>query len=136
MPYTVSKCCNPIPGDQVFGFTTINEGLKLHRKDCPNAVNLRANYRYRIIQAKWIDSTQREFKVNIMVSGIDEIGIINEVTLMISNTMNVNIQRINIDTEAGYFEGHIRVSIKNISQLNKLITNLKKIEGVRKVERE
>ncbi len=136
LPYTVSKCCNPIPGDQVFGFTTINEGLKLHRKDCPNAVNLRANYRYRIIQAKWIDSTQREFKVNIMVSGIDEIGIINEVTLMISNTMNVNIQRINIDTEAGYFEGHIRVSIKNISQLNKLITNLKKIEGVRKVERE
>ncbi len=136
LPYTVSKCCNPIPGDQVFGFTTINEGLKLHRKDCPNAVNLRANYRYRIIQAKWIDSTQREFKVNIMVSGIDEIGIINEVTLMISNTMNVNIQRINIDTEAGYFEGHIRVSIKNISQLNKLIANIKNIEGVRKVERE
>ncbi len=136
LPYTNSKCCNPIPGDQVFGFTTINEGLKVHRKDCPNAVNLRANYRYRILSAKWIDSTQREFKVNIMVSGVDDVGIINNVTLVISNTMNVNIERINIDTEAGYFEGHVRVSIKNIDQLNRLINNLKSIEGVTKVERE
>jgi len=136
LPYTNSKCCNPIPGDKVFGFTTINEGMKVHRIDCPNAINLRANYRYRILKAKWIDSTQREFKVNIMVSGIDNVGIVNDVTLVISNAMSVNIQRINIDTDEGYFEGHIRVSVKNIDQLNTLISNLKSIEGVTKVERE
>jgi len=136
LPYTNSVCCNPIPGDAVFGFTTINEGIKLHKKDCPNAINLRANYRYRILSAKWIDSTQREFNVNIMVSGIDNVGIMNDVTLVISNAMNVNIQRINIDSEDGYFEGHIRVSVKNIEQLNTLITSLKSLEGVTKVERE
>jgi len=136
LPYTNSQCCNPIPGDQVFGFTTINEGIKVHKKNCPNAINLQANYRYRILKAKWIDSTEREFKVSIMISGIDNVGIVNDVTLVISSAMNVNIQSISIDAEDGYFEGHIRVSIKNIDQLNKLISNLKSIEGVMKVERE
>ncbi|HIP49549.1 MAG TPA: bifunctional (p)ppGpp synthetase/guanosine-3',5'-bis(diphosphate) 3'-pyrophosphohydrolase [Lutibacter sp.] len=136
LPYTNSVCCNPIPGDRVFGFTTINEGIKLHKKDCPNAINMRANYRYRIVSAKWIDSTQREFIVNLMISGIDKVGIVNDVSLVISNSMNVNIQNINIGTEAGYFEGHISVSIKNIDQLNTLISNLKSIEGVMKVLRE
>jgi GTP pyrophosphokinase len=136
LPYINAKCCTPIPGDKVFGFITINEGIKVHRIDCPNAVSLRANYGYRTLKAKWIDSTQREFKINIMVSGIDNVGIVNDVTLVISNAMNVNIQRINIDSEDGYFEGHIRVSVKNIDQLNRLITSLKSIDGVMKVERE
>jgi len=136
LPYINAKCCNPIPGDKVFGFITINEGIKVHRVDCPNAVSLRANYGYRTLKAKWIDSTQREFKVNILVAGIDNLGIVNDVTLVISNAMNVNIQRINIDSEDGYFEGHIRVSVKNIDQLNELIANLKSIEGVTKVARE
>ena len=136
LPYINAKCCTPIPGDKVFGFITINEGIKLHRIDCPNAVSMRANYGYRTLKAKWIDSTQREFNVNIMVSGIDDIGIVNNVTLVISNAMNVNIQRINIESEDGYFEGHIRVSVKNIKQLSTLISNLKSIEGVMKVERE
>ncbi|HHB52136.1 MAG TPA: bifunctional (p)ppGpp synthetase/guanosine-3',5'-bis(diphosphate) 3'-pyrophosphohydrolase, partial [Saprospiraceae bacterium] len=136
LPYINAKCCNPIPGDKVFGFITINEGIKVHRVDCPNAVSLRANYGYRTLKAKWIDSTQREFKINIMVSGIDNVGIVNDVTLVISNAMNVNIHRINIDSEDGYFEGHIRVSVKNIEQLNKLISSLKSIDGVMKVERE
>ena len=136
LPYINAKCCNPIPGDKVFGFVTINEGIKLHRVDCPNAVNMLANYGYRTLKAKWIDSTQREFKVNIKVAGIDNVGIVNDVTLVISNAMNVNIQRIDIDSEDGYFEGHIRVSVKNIQQLNTLITNLQSIDGVTKVERE
>lgn len=136
LQYSMAKCCNPIPGDKVFGFITINEGIKIHKEDCPNAIDMRAKYGYRIMKAKWIDSTQREFKVNINVSGIDNVGIVNNVTLVISNTMNVNIQRINIDSEDGYFEGHIRVSVKNNSQLNEMIDNLKKIEGVMKVERE
>ena len=136
LQYSMAKCCNPIPGDKVFGFITINEGIKIHKEDCPNAIDMRAKYGYRIMKAKWIDSTQREFKVNINVSGIDNVGIVNNVTLVISNTMNVNIQRINIDSEDGYFEGHIRVSVKNNSQLNEMIDNLKKIDGVMKVERE
>jgi guanosine-3',5'-bis(diphosphate) 3'-pyrophosphohydrolase len=136
LQYSMAKCCNPIPGDKVFGFITINEGIKIHKEDCPNAIDMRAKYGYRIMKAKWIDSTQREFKVNINVSGIDNVGIVNNVTLVISNTMNVNIQRINIDSEDGYFEGHIRVSVKNNSQLNEMIENLKKIDGVMKVERE
>jgi len=136
LPYINAKCCNPIPGDKVFGFITINEGIKLHKVDCPNAVSMRANYGYRTLKAKWIDSTQREFKVNIMVSGIDNVGIVNDVTLVISNAMSVNIQRINISSEEGYFEGHIRVSVKNIDQLKTLIANLKSIDGVMKVERE
>lgn len=136
LQYSTAKCCTPIPGDKVFGFITINEGIKIHKEDCPNAIDMRAKHDYRILKAKWIDSTQREFNVNIKVSGIDSVGMVSNVTLVISNTMNVNIQRINIETEDGYFEGLIRVSVKNISQLNEMIDNLKKIDGVMKVERE
>jgi GTP pyrophosphokinase len=136
LPYTMAKCCNVIPGDKVFGFVTINDGIKVHREDCPNAIDMRAKYGYRLMKAKWIDSTQREFKVNLKMSGIDNVGIVNNVTLLISNMMNVNIQRINLDSEDGYFEGHIRVSVKNNEQLKDLIRDLKKIDGVAKVERE
>ncbi len=136
LKYTMSKCCNAIPGDKVFGFLTINEGIKVHREDCPNAIDMRAKYGYRIMKAKWIDSSQREFSVNIKLAGIDNVGIVNSVTLLISNSMHVNIQRINIDTEDGYFEGHIRVSVKNNEQLNILVKNLKKIDGVMVVERD
>ncbi len=136
LKYTMSKCCNAIPGDKVFGFLTINEGIKVHREDCPNAVDMRAKYGYRIMKAKWIDSSQREFSVNLKLAGIDNVGIVNNVTLVISNSMHVNIQRINVDSEDGYFEGQIRVSVKNNEQLNELIKNLKKIDGVMVVERE
>ena len=136
LPYSMAKCCNVIPGDKVFGFITINEGVKVHKDDCPNAIDMRAKYGYRIINAKWIDSTQREFKVNLKVSGIDNVGIANNVTLLISNTMNVNIHKINLEGDEGYFEGHIRVSVRNQEQLRELIQNLKKIEGVVEVIRE
>jgi len=136
LKYTMSKCCNAIPGDKVFGFLTINEGIKVHREDCPNAVDMRAKYGYRIMKAKWIDSSQREFSVNLKLAGIDNVGIVNNVTLVISNSMHVNIQRINVDSEDGYFEGQIRVSVKNNEQLNELIKNLKKIDGIMVVERE
>ncbi len=136
LPYTTANCCNAIPGDPVFGFTTINDGIKVHRKDCPNAINLQANYSYRIVKAKWVDSRNREFKVNIKLSGIDNVGIVKDVTMLISNDMNINIQRINIDSEEGYFEGMIRVTIKNNEELNTLIEKLKEIDGVLKVQRE
>lgn len=136
LQYTMSKCCNGIPGDKVFGFLTINEGIKVHRDDCPNAIDMRAKYGYRIMKAKWIDSTQREFKVNLKIIGIDNMGIVNQVTLVISNMMSVNIHKISFDSDDGYFEGHIRLSVKNNDQLNELMQNIKKIDGVMQVERE
>ena len=135
LDYTLAKCCNPIPGDKVFGFLTINEGIKVHKKDCPNAVSLQANYAYRIMPAKWIDSTKQDFRVFLNVSGTDKFGLVNQLTKVISNNMHVNIHSLNISGNAGIFEGKIAISVKNISQLKKLTVNIKKIDGIEKVER-
>lgn len=133
--YSLSPCCNPIPGDQVFGFVTVSEGIKVHKHDCPNALSLQSQYSYRIINAKWIDSTQQGFKASISIIGIDKLGLANEVTRVISNSLHVNIHSINISGEEGFFQGEIVVSVKNNKQLDNLIKLLKKIEGLEKVER-
>ncbi len=133
--YTTSKCCNPIPGDHVFGFITIKEGIKVHKHNCPNALSLQSQYAYRIISAKWIDSTQQGFKSTLDLTGIDNLGLVNEVTRVISNNLNVNIHKLNISGDEGFFYGQITVHIKNNRQLNNLIRQLKKIEGIEKVER-
>ena len=135
LDYKLSKCCNPIPGDKVFGFVTINDGIKIHKKNCPNAISLQSNYAYRIMLAKWIDSTKQDFKVILLISGVDNEGIINNVSRIISNNMGVFINSINIAGDEGVFEGKISLSVKNISQLNKLIKSMQKLEGVKKVER-
>ncbi|MFY0604468.1 MAG: bifunctional (p)ppGpp synthetase/guanosine-3',5'-bis(diphosphate) 3'-pyrophosphohydrolase [Flavobacteriaceae bacterium] len=135
LDYKLSKCCNAIQGDKVFGFLTINEGIKVHKKDCPNAISLQSNYAYRIMQAKWIDSTKEEFKVILNISGVDNQGIVNNLTRIISNSMNVFIHSINIAGNEGVFDGKLSLSVKNKTQLNKLIENIKKVEGVQKVER-
>jgi len=135
LDYTISKCCNPISGDKVFGFVTINEGLKVHKKDCPNAVSLQSNYAYRIMPAKWIDSSKEEFKVILAVSGIDKKGIINNLTKIISNTMHVQIHSINVSENEGVFEGKLSISVKNKTQLNTLVANIKNVDGVQKVKR-
>lgn len=136
LDYKLANCCNPIPGDSVFGFITVSEGIKVHKKDCPNAIQLQSNFAYRIIQAKWKDSTQEEFKVVIKLTGIDNIGLVNDVTREISNNMNVNIQNINFDSQDGVFTGRITVIVKNNSILKKLMEHLKKINGIDKVSRE
>ena len=135
LDYKLSSCCNPIPGDDVFGFITINEGIKVHKKDCPNAITMQSNYAYRIMQAKWIDSTQQEFKVVLKITGMDSIGLTNELTKVISNNMNVNIQSISLSGEAGLFNGQVTVIVQNNGVLKKLIDNIKKIDGVDKVTR-
>ncbi|WP_066226214.1 RelA/SpoT family protein [Formosa haliotis] len=135
LDYKLSNCCNPIPGDQVFGFITVNEGIKVHKKNCPNAVSLQSNYAYRIIQAKWIDSSQQEFSSQLILSGIDNMGLINDITKMISANMHVNIKSISFQTDDGLFSGKINVIVKNNSMLNKLVANLKKINGIDKVSR-
>ena len=135
LDYTASKCCKPIPGDKVFGFITINDGIKIHKKDCPNSISLQSNYAYRVIKAKWIDSTNQEFKAILKVSGEDTKGIVNNLTKVISNTMDVFIHSINIAGNEGVFDGKLSISVQNRTQLNKLIENIKKVEGVKKVQR-
>ena len=131
----MSKCCNPIAGDSVFGFLTINEGIKVHKKNCPNAISLQSNYAYRIMLAKWIDSTKQDFKVFLNISGVDNKGIINDLSKIISSNMGVFINSINIAGNEGVFGGKISLSVKNSGQLNKLIKSIQKIDGVKKVDR-
>ncbi len=136
LDYKVASCCNPIPGDSVFGFVTVSEGLKVHKKDCPNAIQLQSNYSYRIMSAKWIDSSQQDFKSVIKLTGIDNLGLVSEITKQISKSMNVNIRNINFESSGGLFTGRITVFVKNNSILNTLIERLKKINGIHKVTRE
>ena len=133
--YKVASCCNPIPGDKVFGFLSIREGIKVHKKNCPNAVSLQSNYAYRIILAKWIDSSQQVFRAVIKLTGIDEKGLVNDITKLISANMNVNIKSIKFDSHSGTFNGEIAVEVNNTSFVSKLMERLKKINGIEKVTR-
>lgn len=135
LDYKLSACCNPIPGDSVFGFITINEGIKVHKKDCPNAISMQSNYAYRIIQAKWIDSSQQEFKAMLDITGMDSLGLTNELTKVISSNMHVNIQSISLSSEAGIFKGQLVVIVQNNTILKKLTDNIKKIDGIDKITR-
>ncbi|MEC4005401.1 RelA/SpoT family protein [Flavobacterium sp. SUN052] len=135
LDYKLSTCCNPIPGDEVFGFVTISEGIKVHKKDCPNAISLQSNYAYRIMQAKWIDSSQQEFKAILKITGMDTLGLTNELTKVISNQMHVNIQSISLSGDAGIFNGQVTVVVQNNTILKKLMDNIKKIDGIEKVSR-
>ncbi|WP_127846332.1 RelA/SpoT family protein [Psychroflexus aestuariivivens] len=136
LDYKLANCCNPIPGDEVFGFTTINDGIKVHKKNCPNAIQLQSNYAYRILKAKWIDSSQEEFNANIKLTGIDDLGLVSHITDIISKSLNVNIHSLTFTSKAGVFEGAIVVKVKNLTILNTLIQRLKKIDGIDKVTRE
>ncbi len=133
--YKLSSCCNPIPGDQVFGFVTVSEGIKVHKTNCPNSVSLQANYAYRIIKAKWIDSSQQEYFTDLIITGIDQLGLVNNLTMVISNNMHVNIKKISFETDDGVFTGHITVSVQNKNTIDKLINNIKKINGIDRVKR-
>jgi GTP pyrophosphokinase len=135
LEYKLSQCCNPIPGDDVFGFVSVTEGIKVHSKNCPNAISLQSNYAYRIISAKWIDSSQKEFQSEIKLTGIDNLGLVSEITEVISDNMHVNMRNLNFSTDGGTFTGRITVVVKNNSILKKLINNLKQIDGIDKVTR-
>jgi len=135
LDYKFANCCNPIPGDNVFGFLTINEGIKIHKNNCPNAVQLQSNYAYRIMQAKWIDSSQQEFKSDLRLTGIDNMGLVNQVTQVISNNMNVNIYNISFSSNGGVFEGKITVGVKNKRLLSSIIQRLNNIKGIDKIYR-
>ncbi|MBO0322091.1 bifunctional (p)ppGpp synthetase/guanosine-3',5'-bis(diphosphate) 3'-pyrophosphohydrolase [Muricauda sp. CAU 1633] len=133
--YKLSQCCNPIPGDDVFGFVSVNDGIKVHKKNCPNAISLQSNYAYRIISAKWIDSTQEEFSVDIQLTGIDNLGLVNDITNIISDNMHVNMRNLNFTADGGTFKGKITLVVKNNNIIKKLMDNLKQVEGIDKVTR-
>ena len=135
LSYKLSTCCNPIPGDLVFGFLSIKEGIKIHKKTCPNALSLQSNYAYRIMSAKWIDSSQQVFKAVIKLTGIDKLGLVNSITKLVSESMNVNIKTIKFDTDSGTFNGEIAVEVNNTNFVEKLMERLQKINGIEKVLR-
>ncbi|WP_298528989.1 RelA/SpoT family protein [uncultured Christiangramia sp.] len=136
LDYKLANCCNPIPGDTVFGFISVNDGIKVHKKDCPNALQLQSNYAYRIIQAKWIDSSQQDFQSVIKLQGIDNLGLVSEITKEISSNLGVNMKNLNFDSSDGIFNGRITLVVKNNNNLNTIIQRLKKINGIDKVSRE
>ena len=135
LDYKLASCCNPISGDAIFGFVTVTDGVKVHRFDCPNSIQLRSNYSYRILSGKWINKDDIDFMATINIRGIDSVGLINKVTQIISNHMNVNIKSINISTEDGIFEGIITLKIHNVSFLKQLTKKLEKIEGISSISR-
>ena len=135
LDYEMAKCCNPIPGDAIFGFLTVVDGIKIHRSDCPNAIQLRANYAYRILKAKWVNKDEIDFIATINIKGIDSVGLMNKVTQIISNQMNVNIKSINISSDDGVFEGIITLKVHNVAFLKELTKKLEKVEAITSITR-
>ncbi|MCI0919893.1 RelA/SpoT family protein [Sphingobacterium rhinopitheci] len=134
--YTLAPCCNPIPGDDIFGFLTVNDGIKIHRTSCPNASKLMANYGYRILKAKWASSKQETcFLTGIRLVGIDDVGLVNKLTTVISQEFKVNIRSLSISSNEGIFEGNIMVNVNNLEQLDNLINHLHEVSGITSVSR-
>jgi GTP pyrophosphokinase len=133
--YKISTCCNPIPGDDVFGFVTLKDGIQIHRVNCPNATELMSNFAYRVVKAKWTNQESISFLAGIKVTGTDEVGIVNNITKIISNELNVNMRSISFDTNDGIFEGTIMVFVNDTNHLTDLMKKLKKVSGVLTVNR-
>lgn len=133
--YKLSTCCNPIPGDDVFGFVTVSEGIKIHRTNCPNAAKLMANYGYRIVKAKWDSQKELAFLTGLRITGIDDVGLINSITTVISSDFKVNMRSITVDSYEGIFDGSIMVYVNDTEHLDNLIARLKEVKGVTSVTR-
>ncbi|HAH25676.1 MAG TPA: RelA/SpoT family protein, partial [Prolixibacteraceae bacterium] len=134
--YKLSPCCNPIFGDPIFGFVTIGEGIKIHRQTCPNAPQLYERYPYRIIKAKWQDTKKKSsFQATIRIAGTDEVGIVGQISHVISKDIGVQMRSINIDTNNGVFDGTLRVFVNGLEHLDFLMNKLKSINGVISVSR-
>lgn len=135
LDYTLASCCTPIPGDDVFGFVTTQGEIKIHRENCPNATQLLGNYAYRVIKARWASKELVQFEVNVFFTGIDDIGLVNQITGIISADMHVNMRAISFESNDGIFEGKVRVQVHDTEHLNTLITKLRNVDGVLTVER-
>jgi len=133
--YSLASCCNPIPGDAVFGFVMVSGGIKIHRNNCSNATNLLSKYAYRAIKAQWASKTAKQFEVSLTFTGIDDVGLVNAVTNVISADMNVNMRAISFDSSDGTFEGRVKVLVTNTEHLKQLQAKLLDVPGVWTVER-
>ncbi len=133
--YKLSNCCNPIPGDDVFGFVTVSDGIKIHRTNCPNATKLMSSFGYRILKAKWTSQKQLAFLTGLMITGIDEVGLINNLTQVISNDFKVNMRSITMETDQGIFNGRIMIYVNDTEHLENLIEKIKKVKGISDVTR-
>ncbi len=133
--YTLANCCKPIPGDDVFGFISTGEGLKIHRTNCPNAARLLANYGHRVVKTKWAKNKEISFLTGIRIVGLDDVGVINKITNIISGEMKVNINALSIESGDGLFEGNIRVFVHDKDELDELVIRLKSLKGIESVDR-
>ena len=133
--YTFAKCCSVLPGDKIFGFITISEGIKVHNDNCPNAINLRAQYDYRVIAAKWVNEESFKNRIKIEIEGLDRLGMINDITQVISNSMNLDMKSMTIASNDGIFTGTINLEVKNRTQLEETFKKLKEIKGISKIKR-
>lgn len=133
--YSFAKCCSVIPGDKIFGFITISDGIKVHSDHCPNAINLRANYDYRVMPAKWVNEERFKNRIKIEIEGLDRMGIINDITTVLSNGMNMDMKSMSIESNDGIFKGTINLEVKNKTQLDESFKQLKNINGITRVIR-
>lgn len=133
--YSYAKCCTVIPGDKIFGFITISDGIKVHSDSCPNAINLRAQYDYRVIPAKWVNAESFKNRVKIEIEGLDRMGMINDITTVISGSMGMDMKSLSIESNNGVFTGNIILEVKNKGQLEETFKKLKNINGVSRVRR-
>ena len=135
LDYTLAKCCNPVAGDRVFGFVTTADGLKVHRDDCPNSVLLQSRFANRVMKAKWVDQKASTSTVNIEIQGMDRLGIVNDVTKVISNDLNINIKAISFSVDDGLFTGQLTIEVADKVALTDTINNIKSLEGISTVNR-
>jgi GTP diphosphokinase / guanosine-3',5'-bis(diphosphate) 3'-diphosphatase len=133
--YELAKCCKPIPGDNVFGFVTIGKGMVIHRTNCPNAPQLMANYGHRIIRTKWAKNKEISFLTGLKITGVDDVGIVNKITTIISGLMKINIAGLSIESDSGIFEGLIKIFVHDKEELEELVEKLKSVEGIQNVDR-
>lgn len=136
LDYSLATCCNPIPGDEVFGFVTVSGGIKVHRRNCPNATNLLSKYAYRVMKAQWASKAAAQFEVSLAFTGIDDVGLVNAVTKVISDDMHVNMRAISFESKDGTFEGRVKVLVDDTRHLGQLQTKLLNVQGVWTVDRE
>src|SRR5206468_5164866 len=133
--YTLAKCCNPIPGDDVFGFVSIGKGLTIHRTNCPNAAQMMANYAHRIVKTKWAKNKEISFLTGLKIIGMDDVGVVNKITTIISGDLKINISAITIESREGLFEGSIKLFVHDKEELDELVNRLMNLQGIHSVER-
>jgi GTP pyrophosphokinase len=133
--YNLANCCKPIPGDDVFGFVTTGKGLAIHRTNCPNAAKLMANFGHRVVKTKWAKNKEISFLTGLKIVGLDDVGVVNKITNLISGELKINIAALTIEANEGIFQGNIKLFVHDKEELDELVTRLKNLKGIEKVDR-